>query len=91
MEPAPRLDREMGFWQEPVPMRRQKMSAAQPAVRLIRLPELKEMIGISRSTIYNKLNPNSKQFDPTFPKPRSLGANTVGWLESEVLAWILAR
>ena len=49
------------------------------------------MIGIGRSTIYNKLNPKSKQFDPTFPKPRSLGANTVAWLESEVLAWMLAR
>lgn len=67
------------------------MSAAQAAVRFIRLPELKDMIGIGRSTIYNKLNPKSKQFDPTFPKPRSLGANTVAWLESEVLAWMLAR
>lgn len=67
------------------------MSATQPAVRFVRLPELKSMIGIGRSTIYNKRNPNSKQFDPSFPRPRSLGANTVAWVESEVQAWMLAR
>lgn len=27
----------------------------------------------------------------TFPKPIRLGANRVGWLQSDVEAWILAR
>lgn len=67
------------------------MSTTQPAERFIRLPELKRMIGLGRSTIYYRQNPNSKHYDPTFPKSCELGANSVGWRESEVLAWMLAR
>ena len=43
------------------------------------------MIGLSRSTIYEQIQAG------TFPKPIRLGPKAVGWLESEVLAWIEAR
>ena len=62
-----------------------------PKHRVIRLPETKQVSGQSRSTIYNKLNPKSPQYDPTFPKPIKLGARSIGWIEAEVQAWIESR
>ncbi|WP_091193844.1 AlpA family transcriptional regulator [Formivibrio citricus] len=56
--------------------------------RFIRLPELINKIGISRSSIYNKMNCNSKHHDSTFPLPKRLGPNTVAWLESEIEGWM---
>lgn len=67
------------------------VSGTQLVIRYLRLPELIEKIGISRSTIYNKMNEKSDYFDPTFPKTKRVGANTVVWLESEVESWMLAR
>lgn len=57
-------------------------------VRLIRLPQLCAKLQLSRSTIYNKTNRNSRLFDPTFPKSRKIGASAVAWVESEVDDWI---
>jgi len=39
----------------------------------------------ARSTIYKKVKENS------FPKPISLGAKSVGWLEADVQNWIEVR
>lgn len=41
--------------------------------------------GLGRSTIYNYIA------DGSFPKPVSLGARAVAWVESEVQDWILER
>ncbi|NKJ47190.1 hypothetical protein CIC12_10635 [Burkholderia sp. SG-MS1] len=59
--------------------------------KVLRMKALNETTGVSRSAAYNKLDPASKYFDPTFPKPIRLGARTVGWRESEVEAWIASR
>ncbi|MBR7750361.1 AlpA family phage regulatory protein [Acinetobacter nosocomialis] len=40
--------------------------------------------GISRLVIYEKLNPQSKCNDSTFPKPIKLSVNCVGWSALEV-------
>ncbi|MDH1451994.1 helix-turn-helix transcriptional regulator [Aeromonas caviae] len=48
-------------------------------------------MGLSRSTIYNKLNPKSKSYDPDFPKPLRLGSSSVGWLLSSVHQWLTSR
>ncbi|EOV4511275.1 helix-turn-helix transcriptional regulator, partial [Escherichia coli] len=37
--------------------------------RILRMPELSQLLGISRSTIYEKMNPLSKYYDATFPRP----------------------
>lgn len=55
---------------------------------IIRLPKLKHLLGVSRSTVYLRLNPKSKYYDPMFPKPIRLGAKAVGWLLSDVYAYI---
>jgi len=61
------------------------------SARVIRLKELTRLIGLSRSTIYDRMNPKSKRFDPSFPRPIKLGLASVGWNLSEVMAWIASR
>jgi prophage regulatory protein len=53
--------------------------------RILRLEDVKERTGLSRSTIYLNVNKG------TFPSPINLGARCIGWLESELDAWIAAR
>lgn len=64
------------------------------SIRIIRRKQLENKIGISRSGIYAKLKPNPKRpndYDPTFPRPISVGAKAVGWIESEIDVWLNAR
>lgn len=49
--------------------------------RIIRLPEVCRIVGLSRSVIYARIK--SKKF----PAPIKLGY-TSGWIESEVQGWI---
>lgn len=65
-----------------------------PNQKVLRIPDVQKKTGMSRSAIYNKLNPSSKYFDATFPKPIRLGngpASSVGIIESEIDDWIEAR
>lgn len=65
-----------------------------PPIRILRRNELASRVGLSRTSIYDRLNPASRLFDPTFPRPLKLGKGpnpSVGWLESEVDAWIIAQ
>ena len=57
----------------------------QGQVRFLRLPEVLARTGLSRSTVYVRLDQGS------FPRPVSLGARAVGWIESEVDEWIRER
>jgi prophage regulatory protein len=50
--------------------------------RLLRLRDVKQKTGLGASTIYRRIA------DGTFPAPRSLGPNTVRWLQSEIDVWI---
>jgi prophage regulatory protein len=58
---------------------------------ILRRPQLEERCGLKRTTIYDRNNPKSPSYDPTFPKPVDLGGGAVGWIESEVEAWLAAR
>lgn len=49
---------------------------------ILRLPDVKSRTGLSRSTIYLRVNEGS------FPKPISLGGRAVGWIESEIQDWV---
>ena len=57
----------------------------QKRVRFLRLPEVLARTGLSRSTIYVRLEQGR------FPKPVSLGARAVGWIEAEVDEWMRER
>ncbi|ARU26062.1 AlpA family transcriptional regulator [Cellvibrio sp. PSBB006] len=54
-------------------------------MRIIRLSEVLARTGLARSTVYKYVG------EGRFPKPVSLGDRAVGWVESEVQDWVLAR
>ena len=61
---------------------------------ILRRKQVEVRTGLSRSTIYAKLRQNPKRpsdYDPTFPKPVSVGAKAVGWIEAEIDAWLNAQ
>ena len=53
--------------------------------RIIRLREVVTRIGLSRSTVYEKIASGE------FPAPVALGGRRVGWKETEVDDWIESR
>ena len=53
--------------------------------RILRFHQVQARTGLSRSTIYRRLAGGS------FPKPLSLGARAVGWIEVVVDEWIRQR
>lgn len=61
-------------------MHDQATNSIQP-LRLLRLPEVKTMTGLGRSTIWKRAG------DGTFPKPVKLGPRTTAWVASEVEQW----
>lgn len=67
----------------------------QTALTILRRKQVEARTGLSRSTIYGRLNPKSASYDPDFPKPIELGRGMlnppVGWIEAEVEAWIAAQ
>lgn len=54
-------------------------------MRLISIKDVTHKTSLARSTIYKYLQQDA------FPRPASLGANKVAWLESEVDEWIKER
>jgi len=54
-------------------------------MRIIRLKEVMDSTGLGRSTIYKYIG------EGTFPRQVSLGDRCMGFIESEVQDWILAR
>ena len=57
------------------------------ATEILRLPAVKVRTGLSRSTIYARI----REGESDFPKPVNLGKRAVGWLASEVDAWLAAQ
>ena len=55
------------------------------APSILRRAQVQARTGLSRSTIYQYIQ------DGHFPRPLRLGPRAVGWLESEVSAWIAGR
>ena len=65
-----------------------EMSMSRPtgvnAHRTIRRPEVQEMTGLARSTVYALVKAGR------FPKPLRLGPRAVGWRLADVLEWMEA-
>lgn len=53
--------------------------------RILRLPEVIDRTGLSRSTIYAYIEKDM------FPKPIKLGLRAVGWHESAISQWINSK
>lgn len=54
-------------------------------ITILRLPAVKARTGLSRSSIYLRIAQGR------FPKPISLGGRAVGWIESDIQAWLQQR
>jgi prophage regulatory protein len=65
--------------------RNQTASNENVELRILRRKKVETKTGISRSSIYDGIKRG------TFPKPIHLGQQSVGWLESEIDAWLLER
>ncbi|MES2682688.1 MAG: AlpA family phage regulatory protein [Pseudomonadota bacterium] len=64
----------------------------QAAIHILRRSDLEARVRLSRSTIYDRINPSSPRYDVSFPKPIRLGGGAaVGWLSNEVDAWLQSR
>jgi prophage regulatory protein len=63
----------------------------QTALTILRRKQVEVKTGLHRSTIYDRINPTGKWHDPDFPRPVSIGRRSVGWLESEIDAWLTAQ
>lgn len=59
---------------------------------LIRRQDVERITGLGHTAIRERLNPQSVYYDETFPRPVRLGAaNSVRFVESEVVAWVQAK
>ena len=56
------------------------MARLTTAPRFLHLPEVLDLVGVTRSTLYRWMDAG------TFPKQISVGGNTVVWVESAVTA-----
>jgi prophage regulatory protein len=54
-------------------------------IRILRLPDVISRVGLKRASIYQYITRGA------FPRPVSLGARAVGWIEHEIDAWLFER
>lgn len=69
----------------------QNKEELQPAPVILRMKQMRLRVGLGRSSIYAMMNPNSRYYDPSYPRPIRISAKAVGWLESEITDWIATR
>ena len=53
--------------------------------RILRLPEVISITGVSRSSIYKWVD------EGAFPRPKQLGARAIGWDSRELTDWMDKR
>jgi prophage regulatory protein len=56
-----------------------------PSLKLLRFPAVRERTGLSRTTIWRL------ERHGDFPRHRRISANTVAWVEDEVMGWIRSK
>lgn len=54
-------------------------------VEMLRIAQVKKIIGLSRSTIYSLISQGN------FPRQVHLGPKAVAWISSEIQTWVAAR
>lgn len=57
----------------------------QVVVRILRLPAVMDRVGLRRARIYEL------ESEGHFPKRVKVSNHAVGWIESEITAWLQAR
>ncbi len=69
----------------PPKLERPVLDAAPVQRRMVRIPGVAEMTGLSRSSIWLRVR------DGTFPRPKRLGPRAVAWMGTKVEDWIASR
>jgi prophage regulatory protein len=64
---------------------RQQRPIRPAAQRILRLPAVLEVTGLSESTL------RRQEQDGGFPQARRLGPRSIGWLEGDVQRWLVNR
>ncbi len=59
--------------------------------QILRLKQVRELCGIGRSTLYEKMNPKSKRYDESFPRPIKLSLSAIGWFEQDIVDWLNSK
>lgn len=59
--------------------------------RILNINAVIELTALSRSTIYELINPKSKYYDVSFPKPIRLTEVRVGWVSQEIYDWLESK
>ena len=54
-------------------------------MKILRLKQVTEKVGVGKTTIYRWINANQ------FPKPINLSSSSVGWLEADINDWIQSK
>lgn len=63
-------------------MKATSSASSSPVPRLIRLPAVLQMVGLSRSEVWRRIAAGA------FPRPIKLGPNTSAFIEAEVATWV---
>lgn len=61
------------------------MSALLEDMAILRLPEVKQLVGLGKSSIYRMMD------EGHFPRRVSLGSRAIGWRAGDVRAWLQSR
>lgn len=62
------------------------------SIRMLRLPDVMAITGLSRAAIYAKGNVKDKaRFDADFPQRVQISANAVAWPSDGLQAWLNKR
>ena len=59
--------------------------------KVLRMKDVVNICGLSRSTIYDKMDTKSRRHDPSFPRPLKIGISAVGWMEQDIFGWLYSK
>lgn len=58
---------------------------------ILRMPQVVARLGLSRSSIYAFMDPKSRSYIPTFPRPVRISTHAIGWVEGEIAQYVEER
>lgn len=67
------------------------MAEGKSDIVFLQIEDVMRRTGLSKTSIYDYMNPKHKLYDPTFPTQITIGNRAVGWLATEIDAWNESR
>lgn len=67
------------------------LSLDEHGIRILRLDEVLDILGVSESTLYNFYDKEHPSYDPSFPPQIAITNRRMGWLAAEILEWMKGR